>query len=85
MSVYAQSSATSTSTTMRSRFNTNNSYEEYNPVTGVYDFGPQSYTSHDGFDMEPDEDDIEDCPPSCPLCSLFVALLSSLRISTSHQ
>jgi len=66
MSVYSQSSATSTSTTMRSRLNTNNGYEEYNSVTGVYGSGPQGYPSHDGFDMEPDEDDLEDYPPSFP-------------------
>ena len=66
-SVYSQSSSstTYTSTTMRSRPNTNNNYEEYGPSTGnLYGSGPQGYAPHDGFDMEPDEDDLEDYPHS---------------------
>lgn len=59
VSVYSQSSTAYTSSTLRSRPNTNNSYEEYSSNTG-----PQGYAPHDGFDMEPDEDDLDDYPPS---------------------
>ena len=65
VSVYSQPSTTYTSTTVRTRVNTNNSYEEYSSNTGsICVSGPQGYASHDGFDMEPDDDDLEDYPPS---------------------
>ena len=65
MSVYSQSSTASTSATLRSRANTNNTYDEHGSTTsGLYGSGPQGYPPHDGFDMEPDEDDLEDYPPS---------------------
>ena len=61
VSVYSQSSTL----VMRSRPNTNNNYEEYNSSSSsLYGSGPQGYPPHDGFDMEPDEDDLEDHPPS---------------------
>ena len=69
VSVYSQSSQSSTaytSSTMRTRVNTNNSYEE--PVSATVSMysspGPQGYAPHNGFDMEPDEDDLEEYPPS---------------------
>ncbi|KAF8149558.1 rho guanine nucleotide exchange factor scd1 [Crassisporium funariophilum] len=65
ISVYSQSSLSSASTTIRSRVN-NHGYEEHSSSnTGsMYGSGPQGYPPHDGFDMEPDEDDFEDYPPS---------------------
>ena len=64
-SVYSQLPAVSPNTAVRSRPNTNNNYEEPSSSTSsVYGSGPQGYPSHDGFDMEPDEDDLEDYPPS---------------------
>jgi len=30
----------------------------------MYGSGPQGYAPHDGFDIEPDEDDLEEYPPS---------------------
>ncbi|TFK20949.1 hypothetical protein FA15DRAFT_682330 [Coprinopsis marcescibilis] len=33
------------------------------PYNGSYTNGPQGYPPHEGFDMEPDEDDLEDYPP----------------------
>ena len=63
VSVYSQSSTAYSGTTVRTRVNTNNSYEESMSATGsVFGSGPHSYASHDGF--EPDEDDLEDYPPS---------------------
>ena len=65
VSVYSSQSSTAyASTTMRSRVNTNNSYDEYSSNTGsMCASGPQGYAPHNGFDMEPDEDDLEDYPP----------------------
>ena len=65
ISVYSQISTTSTSTTLRNRSITNHSYEDYSSNTSnLYGSGPQGYPTHNGFDMEPDEDDAEDYLPS---------------------
>ena len=64
ISVNSQTSTVCTNTTMRSRPNTGNN-EEYSLNTGnIFGSGSQGYAPHDGFDMEPDEDDLEDYPPS---------------------
>ena len=62
VSAYSQSSTAYSSTPMRSRVNTNNSYEE--PISTASGSGPQGYAPHGGFDMEPDEDDLDDYLPS---------------------
>ena len=60
VSVYSQTSTVYSNATMRTR-----PYEECSSITNnMYSSGPQGYSSHDGFDIEPDEDDVEDCPPS---------------------
>lgn len=47
------------------RSQANSVYErEQGPSNGVYGSGPQGYPPHDGFDVEADEDDYEDYPPT---------------------
>lgn len=73
VSMYSQSSHGSQPSTIRNRpsytsqNSQNNSY--YNDTENRTSYtsssaGPQGYPPHDGFDLEPDEDDLEDYPPA---------------------
>jgi len=71
LSTYSQSSHGSQPSTIRSRpsytSQTNSYYNDSEDQTSyssssTYGSGPQGYPPHDGFDMEPDEDDYEDYP-----------------------
>ena len=72
VSTYSQSSHGSQSSTIRSRPSYTNQNSYYNDSeeqtsyssSSTYNSGPQGYPPHDGFDFEPDEDDLEDYPPT---------------------
>ena len=57
-STYSHSSQSSSGTVTRSR-TYQSGYDDNSAGSG-----PQGYPPHDGFDMEPDEDDLEDYPPA---------------------
>ncbi|PPQ90535.1 hypothetical protein CVT25_015849 [Psilocybe cyanescens] len=66
VSVYSQSSQSST---IRSRPSyTSYDYDEQTAFSSntnsTYGGGPKGYPPHDGFDFEPDEDELEDYPPA---------------------
>ncbi|KIM45448.1 hypothetical protein M413DRAFT_46858, partial [Hebeloma cylindrosporum] len=75
VSTYSQSSQGSQPSTIRSRpsytsqsshsstyYNDSEDQTSYSS-SSTYGSGPQGYPPHDGFDFEPDEDDLEDYPP----------------------
>ncbi|KAF9522646.1 hypothetical protein CPB83DRAFT_899456 [Crepidotus variabilis] len=57
-SIYSHTSQSSTSTAVRSRYTSNTSYDT------SYGSGPQGYPPHDGFDVDADDEDLEDYPPA---------------------
>ncbi|KAF8971148.1 hypothetical protein BDZ97DRAFT_1753477 [Flammula alnicola] len=63
VAVYSRSSQ---SQTVRSRPSYNSNYydddQASHSTSSTYSAGPQGYPPHDGFDFEPDEDDLEDYP-----------------------